>query len=267
MSIHVSHLSFSYHRSRKVLDDLNFSVQSGTFVSLLGPNGTGKSTLLKCMLGLLRSYQGEIRVEGTEVKALSPSRLARLIAYIPQHSEGTFRYTVREIVLMGTTSLRSGLHSPGRKEDELVDEVLQRLSLTHLRDRVYTEISGGERQMVLIARALAQQARILFMDEPAANLDYGNQIRILDQIRALIPQGYTVIQSTHNPEQAFLYSDELIALHEGKIAAYGSPREVITPSLLRQLYGIEAEVKSLYGDRMRICIPASIVREYGTEGE
>lgn len=146
-----------------------------------------------------------------------------------------------------------------RIQQAYVTQALETLNIQHLRDRMFMNISGGERQLVLVARALAQQAGILFMDEPTANLDYGNQVRVLEQVRRLAGSGYTVIQSTHNPEQAFLYADEVLAVRNGTIAAHGSPNQVMDAALIRDLYGIEAQVESLMDDRIRVCIPVSSI--------
>ena len=260
MGIEVKNLSFSYKKGIPVLHDVNFQLQSGKFICLLGPNGVGKSTLFKCMLGLLRNYTGEILIDGENTRSLTQKQLARKVAYIPQSTAPVFNYTVADVVLMGTTSLTSGFSSPGEKERVYVTQALETLNIQHLQDRMFMNISGGERQLVLVARALAQQAGILFMDEPTANLDYGNQIRVLEQVRRLSGSGYTVIQSTHNPEQAFLYADEVLAVKDGTIAAHGSPNKVMDAGLIRDLYGIEAQVESLMDDRMRVCIPVSSVK-------
>ena len=261
MSIEVRELSFAYKRNVPVLRDLSFSLQSGKFICLLGPNGVGKSTLFKCMLGLLRGYDGEIIIDGDNIRSLSKKQLARKVAYIPQSTAPVFNYTVSDIVLMGTTSLTGSFSSPGTREVAFVDSALETLHIEHLKDRMFMNISGGERQLVLIARALAQQASILFMDDPTANLDYGNQIRVLEQVHRLSRQGFTVIQSTHNPEQAFMFADEVLAVKDGMIAAHGAPHEVMDAELIRSLYGIEAEVLSIREDKMRVCIPVSSLRK------
>ena len=261
MSVEVKKLSFSYKKNVPVLRDVSFSLPSGKFICLLGPNGVGKSTLFKCMLGLLRGYSGEIRIDDENIRALTQKQLARRVAYIPQSTAPVFNYTVSDVVLMGTTSLTTGFTSPGKREAVYVENALETLNIGHLRDRLFMNISGGERQLVLIARALAQQANTLFMDEPTANLDYGNQVRVLEQVHRLSRQGYTVIQSTHNPEQAFLYADEVLAIRNGIVAAQGAPNAVMDAALISGLYGIEAEVLSIKEDKMRVCVPMSSLRE------
>lgn len=259
MSIKTTNLSCRYGKNEYVLSDISFEIPSAEFICLLGPNGVGKSTLFKCMLGLFPKYEGTITIDGTDIKTMTPKALARKIAYIPQSSPHVFNYPVRDIVLMGTTSLTDGAGSPKEKEMAYVTAALDKVGISRLKDKMFLNISGGERQLVLIARALAQQAKILFMDEPTANLDYGNQIHVLEHIKALVNEGYTVVQSTHNPEQAFLFADKVLAVKNKGIAAYGAPREIMTPELLKELYNIDVAVESLYDDKIRICIPESVI--------
>lgn len=260
MGISVSGISFSYPKGPPVLSNISFEVENGHFVCLLGPNGVGKSTLFKCMLGLLRGYDGAIKIDGQDIVTLPPKQLSRRIAYIPQTSQYVFNYSVSDVVLMGTTALTDGLSSPGKRERALAEESLDRLGIAALRHRMFQQLSGGERQLALIARALAQQARILFMDEPTSNLDYGNQIRVLEQIRQLSGDGYTVVQSTHNPDQAFLFADEVLAIMDGTVCAYGPPNEVVTQELVEKLYNVSVSVESLFDDSIRICVPRDAIK-------
>jgi iron complex transport system ATP-binding protein len=160
------------------------------------------------------------------------------------------------MVLMGTTAQTGIFSSPGRTQAAVVEAALERLSIAHLKDRGYGELSGGERQLTLIARAIAQQAKILVMDEPSASLDFGNRIRLMNTVRSLTADGYCVIQSTHDPDQAFLWSDSVLALHEGRVLAHGTPRDTVTTDLISALYGVEVEVCPLRNDSVRVCIPA-----------
>ena len=259
MSIEVKDLCFAYGE-REVLHGVNFKAEAGEFLSILGPNGVGKSTLFRCVLGLLRDYTGSITVEGRDAKSLSIREAAKLIAYIPQSSHPAFNYSVRDIVLMGTTSGLGTFSTPKREDVRRVEEALEKIGISHLADRCFHRISGGERQLALIARALVQRAPVLMLDEPTASLDFGNQLLVLTQARELASEGYTVIQTTHNPEQSFMFSDRILAISGGSVLTEGRPRDVLTSDMMRRLYGVEVEVSSLFEDRVRVCTPASVAR-------
>ncbi len=241
MSLCVQNLSFSYQESRPVLQDVSFSVEHGEFLSVLGPNGVGKSTLFRCILGFMTDYSGTVSVDGEHVSALSRRELARRIAYIPQNHRPTFGYSVFDVALMGTTRQLSPFSSPGQEQKQQARAALQRLGIEHLSDRNFAHLSGGEQQLVLIARALAQQAKILVMDEPTSALDYGNQLRVLSQVRELSHDGYTVLLSTHNPQNALSFADRILALSGGTVAAWGPSVQVLTPALMQTLYRVNVD--------------------------
>lgn len=261
MSLTVRNVCFSYDRSRQVLKDVNFHIDDGKMVCLLGPNGVGKSTLFKVILRLLTGYEGEVQINEQGTGGLSIREMAQLIAYIPQSHTPTFNYTVFDMVLMGTTAGLSTLSSPGQRQKELVEEALERLGISHLKNRGFANISGGERQLALIARALVQETKVLIMDEPTANLDYGNATRVLEQIRHLAGRGYTILQATHQPDHAFLFADEVLALKDGTVIEQGKPNEIITSEFVEKLYGVKVDVQSLYEDRFRVCVPVAALRE------
>ena len=256
MSIEVKDLSFSYG-DHSVLRSVSFGAEYGEFLSILGPNGVGKSTLMRCMLGLLTPSGGQTRIDGRDVAGMSSAELSGSIAYIPQSHSPVFNYTVSDVVLMGTTAQMGRFSSPGKAQREQAAELLDRLQIADLRDRGYRSISGGERQLVLIARAMAQQARILLMDEPSSSLDFGNRVRVMETVRGLTEQGYCVIQSTHDPDQAYRVSDRILAMYGGEVLAWGTPQETIRDDVMSTLYGIDTRVCSLWEDRIRVCIPAS----------
>lgn len=259
MSVEVKSLSFSYG-SIDVLKDISFTASPGQFLSILGPNGVGKSTLFKCILGLLRNYSGEVLIDGLDCKALSAPEMAKKIAYIPQSGYPVFNYSVHDIVLMGVTSRLSTFGIPKKQDSERADAALQKIGIFHLRDRCFHHLSGGERQLVMIARALTQQAKVLMLDEPTSSLDFGNQVMVMVQAKELAGEGYTVIATTHNPEQSYMFSDRIIALKGGRILTDGPPREVLDAQLMQELYRVEVSVSSLFEDRVRVCTPEIILR-------
>ena len=261
MSIEVVNLSFSYNE-RHVLDDMSFCAEYGQFLSVLGPNGVGKSTLFRCMLGLLKPSRGDVKIDNISISQMSTLELSRRIAYIPQSHDPVFSFSVFNMVLMGTTAQLGSFSSPGKRQEAEVQAALERLGIIHLRNRSYTEISGGERQLVLIARAVVQKAKILIMDEPSASLDFANRIRVMQTARSLTKEGYCVIQSTHDPEQAYMYSDMILALHDGHVLFHGKPQDAITDDVISRLYGVDVEVRSLSDDSIRVCVPKNkIIRE------
>ncbi len=257
MELEVSNLE-AYYGKHKVLSNLSFSLEKGKLMCVLGPNGVGKSTLFQCILGLKKQHAGKIYIENEEMETLDIRQRAKRIAFIPQCHQPVFSYRVKDIVLMSTECTLHGMKSPGKLQKQMALEAMERVGIAHLAERKYTQISGGERQLVLIARALAQQAKVLIMDEPTSNLDYGNQIRIMKQIRKLAEEGYTILQSCHQPEQAFLYADEILVLWKGCVLIKGTPKEVLTEELIQKIYGVDVEIKSLYEDQIRVCIPAHL---------
>lgn len=240
MSIAVQELEFSY-KEKNVLSNLSFQLESGQLLAVLGPNGVGKTTLFRCILGVLKPKKGSIFLDGEETKKLSAKELAHRIAYIPQTHGHVFDYSVRDMVLMGTSHRVSAFAAPGKKERQIAEEALAKVGIEQLASKNYTRLSGGEQQLVLIARALAQQTKILLMDEPTSNLDYGNQTRVLEQVHLLSKQGYTIMLSTHNPQHAFWYADQILALKDGKVEAFGTPNAMLTEELVFRLYGIQVQ--------------------------
>ncbi len=256
--LEVNDLSFSYGNA-KVLHHVSFSGEKGEFLSVLGPNGVGKSTLFRCILGLLNPTEGQILIDGERVDIMKPEALARRIAYIPQSHDPVFHYSVFDMVLIGTTAQTGLFSSPKKEHLRLVEEALKKLGLAHLSERSYRTLSGGERQLVLIARAMVQKAKVLLMDEPSASLDFGNRIMVMNRVKELCKEGYCVIQTTHDPEQAFLYSDRILALHNGTVYAQGKPRDIFTEDLISTLYGVEVELCNIKNDALRVCIPKGVL--------
>ncbi len=246
--ITVENLTFAYG-AREVLRGVSFDVRPGTCAFLLGANGAGKTTLFRCMLGALTGYGGRIMVSGRDIAQMPPAKLAEHVAYIPQIYSSAFAYTALDVVLMGMNRRISALSSPGKREYEEALDALDMLGAAQLADRSMACISGGERQLVLIARAIAQRAGTLLMDEPTSSLDFGNQIRVLECVRSLADSGYTVLISSHQPQHVMSFADQVLALRDGRMIANGTAEEVMDEVLLHQLYGIDVSiVSSPYGN-------------------
>lgn len=259
MSVKVENLCFAYDK-HQVLKNVSFSASKNQLLSVLGPNGVGKSTLFSCILGLLPNYSGQIKVDGQDIRNVSAREMARCIAYIPQSHYPSFNYTVFDMVLMGTTQQVSMFSTPGKKQVERAEHAIERMGIEHLSRRGFSMISGGERQLAIIARALAQDAHTLIMDEPTANLDFGNQIKVLTQIKSLANDGYTIIQSTHNPDQTFLFSDLVLALKDGRVFSFGKPADIVNRELIHSLYGVDIEQQSICNDTVRVCVPKFAIK-------
>ena len=236
--LETSQLAFGYP-GRTLGRDLNLTIGAGEIICLLGPNGGGKTTLLRTLLGLLPAMHGDILLRGKSTRACTPGERARAMAYVPQASGGSFDFTVRETVLMGRTAHLSLFDGPGAQDATATDAALVALKISHLAGKSVTQISAGERQLTLIARALAQASPLLIMDEPTANLDYGNQYLILDTIAEIGKRGAAVLFSTHDPDHALRVATHTLALMPGGILANGATRELLTAENLSQLYGLK----------------------------
>ncbi|WP_332444798.1 ABC transporter ATP-binding protein [Wolinella succinogenes] len=227
--------------ARDILSGLSFTLEAGRVVSILGANGSGKSTLLKMIIGAL-PYRGEIFLGGREAKTLRASKRAELVAYVPQSYLIPFEFSVLEVVLMGRFRESPFGFGYSKEDRRIALEALERIGAQTLIPRVYRELSGGERQLVLLARALAQNSSMILMDEPVTGLDFGNQRRLLSLMGELAGEGKSIIQTTHYPDHALEVSHQVIWIEKGEILAQGSPRETITPQRIYQVYGVETEL-------------------------
>ncbi|MFH1135800.1 MAG: ABC transporter ATP-binding protein [Pseudomonadota bacterium] len=254
-------VSFGY-TNKIIITDVSITVNQGEIVSLLGPNGSGKTTLLKILLGLYRPQDGTVHLDGHPILSFKPRALARKIAYVPQTQRLSFAYRVLDMVLMGRLPHHSFFSRYSARDEAIALDALGRLSIAHLKDCRYSEISGGERQLTLIARALAQGAGVLVMDEPLNGLDYGNQIRLLEQICGLARDGCSIIKSTHFPDHALWIADRAVMIKEGVVAANGKPADVINEEALRKLYNAEIVVGRL-PNGIPACVPRSLLGKNG----
>ncbi|WP_424354827.1 ABC transporter ATP-binding protein [Methanobacterium sp. MBAC-LM] len=255
--LEIKHAGFSYNQKDDIFNDVNLSLENGDVLCILGPNGTGKSTLIKCMNGLLKLNSGNILINNQSIHSLNKNDLAKIIGYIPQSHNSTFAFSVFDVVLMGRAPHLSLTSVPGEKDYKIAEEALKSLGISHLTDKTYTEISGGERQMVLIARVLAQQPQILLLDEPTSHLDFGNQIRTLDVINKLAENGLSVIMTSHFPDHAFLSSNKVAIMNGGTIMEIGTPESVITEENMRRAYNIDVKILEV-DEHRKACIPMPI---------
>lgn len=234
-----------------LLDGIDLKLSRGEILCLLGPNGAGKTTLLRCLIGALPHERGTVRIDGATHH--HPRELARQLAYVPQAS-GDSALSLLDTVLMGRTPHLPPLALPGKHDRQIAAEALGRVGIGHLATRPFNRVSGGERQLALIARALAQQPRLFIMDEPTASLDLGNQARVLRTIRGLAGEGMTILVTTHQPEHALLLDARVVALSGGNIVAVGRAQDVLTEAALSSLYGTPVDVVDHRG-APATCIP------------
>lgn len=242
MKLEAHNIQFAYAPGTPVLHDVSLSLAAGEVLFLLGRNGSGKTTLLSCLAGIQQPTQGEVRLDGRSLHSYKAAARARRVGLIPQLHTPAFAYTVREMVLMGRAPHLPLFGAPAAADRLIAEEALESVGLQDLRERPYTEISGGERQLTLIARGLAQKCDVLLMDEPSAHLDLSNQHRVLEMVAQLARQGLSFIISSHAPNNALSYADRVLLLHRGRVLAYGPPQDTLTESLLSTAYGMRTEV-------------------------
>jgi ABC-type cobalamin/Fe3+-siderophores transport system ATPase subunit len=255
-----------YSAGKPVLKNISFEVSSGEVLCILGANGAGKSTLFKSMLSLIPMLDGDITVDGENIKGWSRAEIARTIGYIPQANNPPFSYSVIDVILMGRTAYLGLFASPKKEDEEIAENVIEQLNISKLADKRYQELSGGEKQLVLIARALAQLPKVLIMDEPTAALDFGNQQMVLNQIHKLSQNGLSIIMASHFPDHAFLYSHKALLLKDGGIYSVGCPGDVINEKSLNDLYSVETKIintgiqpryAAIDASEIKICVPLS----------
>jgi iron complex transport system ATP-binding protein len=221
---------------------LDLGVETGRVVALLGPNGGGKTTLLKTLLGLLPALSGTVAIDGQPLSSWTARERAKRIAYVPQIHNGTFAFTVADLVLMGRTAHGNLFARPSAHDRAVSLQALERLGIAALAERPYTMISGGERQLALLARALAQEPRFIVLDEPTASLDFGNQGKVMREIAALAAAGIGVLFTTHDPNQAVRVADTVFLIRQGACLAQGPRASMLTHDLLTALYDAPIDV-------------------------
>jgi len=257
VKLEIKKLGCGYGR-KIIAKNIDACIESGQVLCLLGHNGAGKTTLLKTILGFVKPQKGGIFLNGKNINSFSPKKLARIISYVPQMHMPPFPFTALDVVTMGRTIHLGMFSSPAKKDFDFARDIMKSLEISFLENRIYTEISGGERQMVLIARALAQEPEILIMDEPTLNLDFGNQAKVLKQIRRLAQKGIGIIMASHFPDHAFLFSGKAALMQNNGQFIFGNAEEIITEKNLARVYGIGVKIVDFAGTastRVKICVP------------
>ena len=240
----VKDLSFSYHSGNcRVLDEVSLQLDKGDILCVLGPNGAGKTTLLNCMAGLLRPDAGSVRLCGRNLHEMKTKEIARLVGYVPQMHTPAFDYTVLDFVVMGCAPKTGTFNRPGKDDEALCMEILRSMGIDDLADKSYLDISGGERQQVLIARAIAQRPAVILFDEPTAHLDYGNQHRVLNRIKKMAEEGFSIVITTHNPDHALLLGDKAAIVSKQGHLQQGKVKDIITKETLREVYDIDLHLE------------------------
>jgi len=257
MQISMNQVSFSYDGKKDIFQNIDFVIRTGEVVCILGPNGIGKTTLLHCLSGLLRPESGEIHIEGRPIRKMTPLELAKVIGYVPQQLKAAFDYTVLEYVVTGRAPWLKVFEKPDKGDYQKAARALEKLEISHLSQKPYTRLSGGELQQVSIARAITQEARFILMDEPTAHLDYGNQLKVLRMVKDLANQGYGIVMTTHNPDQALMLGGKVAIFNRDASFAFGDCG-ILTNETLTSLYQVPLKLMNVAGHDRRVCIPPDL---------
>jgi iron complex transport system ATP-binding protein len=249
----VKNISFTYD-DEEIFSDISLSIEKGDVLCILGPNGTGKTTLIKCLNGLHDIDSGEIFINGENIKNLSFRQISKHIGYIPQAHVPSFPFKVFDVVLMGRAPYLNLTDSPKEEDRKIALDALKTLGIENLKDKEYTNLSGGERQLVFLARVLCQKPDILILDEPTSHLDFGNQIKLLEIIDNLSKSGLSIIMSSHFPDHAFLSSTKVAIMKDKKFIDFGTPEDVVTEDNLKKAYSIDVKLIELDNNR-KVCVP------------
>ena len=239
----VSARDLSYEvQAEKLLDGVTLHADQGQLVGLIGPNGAGKSTLLRAISGILSYREGAVRLEGADLKSLSAREIAAGLALVPQIAPYTHGFTCIELVLMGRYPHLGRFQIEGKDDDRIARDAMRLTETGQFADRTLDTLSGGERQRVFVSRALAQQPRVLLLDEPTSNLDVLHQLKVFDLVRRLVDDGLTAIAAIHDLNMAARYCDRLVLLNRGRVIAEGSPEDVLSPETMESAFGVRAAV-------------------------
>jgi iron complex transport system ATP-binding protein len=260
MGLEFRDVAFSYHQGQAVFSGINLKTVEKDILVILGPNGCGKTTLLKCAAGILQRQQGDILLDDKDIYSYNRRDIAKKIGYIAQEHRYGFTYSVTEVVVMGRSPYLDIFSSPSERDYEIAGEAMRSVGISHLADKRYTELSGGERQLVLIARVLTQQPSILLLDEPTSQLDLRNQTIVLRLLKMLAKTGLSVVMTSHFPNHAIAFAGHTAIMHNGSFITKGRTEEVINEANLNKAYGIDIRVYTIKdpidGTELRLCAPA-----------
>ena len=255
MILEVKDLAFAYHKNaREIFHDVNIQLEAGEILTILGPNGAGKSTLLNCLANLLKPIRGQILLNGKSHAEMSSREVARILGYVPQNHTATYSYLVRDFVVMGRSPHLGLMQRPGKEDYAIADRIIRELGIEQYADRPYTEISGGERQQALIARAITQEPQIIMFDEPTNHLDFGNQLRTITKIHDLAEKGYAIVMTTHMPDHAILLGGKTAILNQEGRLRCGPTEEMITDEHLQEIYRVDVRVVDVAEAGRKVCV-------------
>lgn len=258
MRLELNNVSCGYDKEKPILTGVTMNLEDGDICCILGPNGVGKTTLFKTVLGMLPILRGTMSIDGEDITGWSAKKKAQTLAYVAQAHIPTFPYKAEDIVMMGRIGQVSRFAQPTRHDFEVVERAMDDMGLDYLHGKVYTEISGGERQLLMIAKALAQEPDILILDEPTANLDFGNMARVLAKMKALAKTGLCILFTSHLPDQAFLCEAKTALLLRNEPLVFGSCEQVITTRNLNRAYHAPVQIAEIIGadgHPLRLCAP------------
>lgn len=256
--IDIVNVDFSYKPKLPILNNVSATILPGQLITLLGPNGVGKSTLLNCITGLLSPLNGRVELNGEQITKMSKKQIAQNVAYVPQKTAVSFDYSVMDFILMGRTSHMGFFSTPKLDDYKIAEDALQKLDILNLKDRQISELSGGEQQKVCIVRAIVQNPKLIIMDEPTSALDYGNQIKVLKLVKQLSSNGYSVLITTHNPEHPLLLKSDVWILNKEGHLEYGTYESMITEPRLSELYDSEICITEVASAKRKACIIRSL---------
>lgn len=262
--------TFNYG-NQTIFKDLDFSVNRGDVLCILGANGCGKTTLLRCLNGALRLKTGHVLLEGRDVSAMGAIEISRKMGFVFQEHSAPFPFTVLEVARMGRAPYLGLFSHPALRDNLLAEQALDMVGMLHLKDKPYTQISGGERQLVLIARTMTQDPKMVLLDEPTSHLDFKNQTLVLRMVNMMAENGMTVVMTTHLPNHAMQYSNKVVLMNGGTFLATGKPEQTLTEEYLRKTYGISVKIytakEDASGNDVKYCVAKTEPEEVVVTGQ